>query len=225
MITAVTTCMGRRDHLEMTLPLMLEEFERVIVVDWSCPQDSGHWAKAEGAQIVYRRGEKYWNGPKARNAGAREVESRSVCFLDADTLVMPGIRVEIERMLNLSTMVLASRTSENIDIQSLNGFIALDIGQFWGVKGYNETLEGYGLEDGYLRSQLLLERGLLPKRLSPGVLAAIRHTNEMRQRYMEESIAVSGSRNYATLMNYLQSHGISNWIENPITADIAYRPE
>jgi len=207
----------------MTLPLMLEEFDHVIVVDWSCPEDSGTWAAKEGAQVVYRKGEKYFSASKARNLGARSVESRSICFVDADCLVMTGIKAEIERLLNLSTMVIAARTADDADISTLGGFIALDIGQFWGVKGYNESLEGYGLEDCYLRAQLRLERGLGAKRVSPGALGSIRHSNSLRDKFHKEPGHISGNRNHATLMAYLKSKGINDWTSDPQTSDIAYR--
>jgi len=223
MITAVTTCMGRRNHLEMTLPLMLEEFDHVIVVDWSCPEDSGAWAEREGAQVVHRKGEKYFHGPKARNLGASAVQSRSVCFVDADCLVMTGLKNELESIIDLSHMAIASRTAANIDIPNLCGFMGLDIGQFWGVGGYPVELEGYGLDDIHLRARLRLERGLEPKRVSPGALGSIRHTNELRGRYFEESINVSGPRNHKLLMEYLKSHGVTDWINDPRTSEIAYR--
>ena len=223
MITAVTTCMGRLEHLQTTLPLMLEEFERVIVVDWSCPQKSGNWAEDQGAQVIRRTGEQYWNASKARNIGARAVESRSVCFLDADTLVMPGLRGEIESKLNLSTMILASRRANGIDIHDLGGFLAVDIGHFWGVKGYNENLTVYALEDSYLRAQLCLERGLKVARVSPGIIAAIRHSNELRGRYESEPIEVAAKRNYDLLVEYLIDHGVGDWITDPRTREAAHR--
>lgn len=222
MITAVTVCMGRLEHLETTLPLMLAEFERVIVVDWSCPQKCGEFAKSEGAEVVYQRDEKYWNASKARNLGARHVKSRSVCFIDADVMVSEGTCKEIAELLDLSHMVLAPRTAEGRDVHNLNGFIALDIGQFWGVGGYNETLEGYGLEDGYLRAQLALERQMGCRRVSAGALGALRHSHELRQRYAREPITVSAPRNAATLNSYLASFGISDWRQDPRTSEIAY---
>jgi len=223
MITAVTTCMGRLEHLETTLPLMLQEFDRVIVVDWSCPQGSGQWAEEEGASVVYRKREEYFNASKARNLGAREVQTRKVCFVDADTMVFPGLAEEIETLLDLKTMIVASRRPDNTDVPNLNGFIAVDIGQFWGVGGYNESLEGYGLEDAFLRAQLFCERGMRPKRVSPALLGAIQHSDEIRGRHHRESINVSSVRCYAALRKYLSEHGISDWTTDPRTAEICYR--
>ena len=225
MITAVTACMGRLEHLETTLPLMLEAFERVIVVDWSCPQKCGDWAEKEGAQVVRKTGERYWNASKARNMGAHQVKTRSVCFIDADVMVTSGLQSEIEGLLDLSHMVLAPRDSQGYDVHNLNGFIALDIGQFWGVKGYREFLEGYGLEDGYLRAQLALERGMKARRVSPASLGALRHSHELRNRYAKEILQVSAKRNSALLYEYLNSQGVIDWRKDPRTAEIAYTQE
>lgn len=224
MITAITTCMGRREHLETTLPLMLSEFDSVVVVDWSCPQSSGDWAEKQGAKVVRKKGETFFNISKARNLGARQSQTRSVCFIDADTLPMSGVKDEIARLLNLSTMVIASRTLEGIDVTSLNGFIAVDIGQFWGVGGYHEGLgAGYGLEDGHLRAKLLLERGILPKRLTPGSLGALRHGNSLRDRFHERPMHVAARENFLYLTEYLKTHGVTDWRNDPKTSDIAYR--
>lgn len=224
MITAITTCMGRREHLETTLPLMLEEFDDVVVVDWSCPQSSGDWAAKQGAKVIRKKDQKFFNISKARNLGARQTQTRSVCFIDADTLPMHGVKGEIVRLLNLSTMVIASRTLEGIDITSLNGFLAVDIGQFWGVGGYDEQLgAGYGLEDGHLRAKLLLERGILPKRLTPGSLGALRHGNSLRDRFHEKPMHIASRENFITLTAYLKAHGVTDWLNDPKTSEIAYR--
>ncbi len=223
MITAVTTCMGRREHLETTLPLMLEEFDHVIVVDWSCPQGGGEWAEEQGAEVLYRRGEKFFNYSKARNAGAHRVKTRNVCFIDADGLVMAGAKQEIESRINLRSMAISGLTSTGLDVHSLKGFIGCDIGQFWGVGGYDESFEGYGLEDGMLRAKLLFERGVIPNRLPVGSLAALRHSNEIRGRNFEEPIEVSSKRNHSLLMSYLKTKGVTDWLSDPRTAGIVYR--
>ena len=198
---------------------MLAEFERVILVDWSCPQSSGEWAAKQGAQVIYQTNQKFFNISKAKNTGARYVESRSICFIDADTLVFQGLRKEIEESLNLTSMVLASRPF-NREITSLNGFIAVDIGHFWGVGGFDETLEGYALEDAHLRARLRLDRELSPVRVSR--LGAIRHSNSLRGTYHKEPIQVSAKRSHDALMSYLKSHGIDDWNTDPRTSEIAY---
>lgn len=222
MITAVTTCMGRLEHLETTLPLMLQEFSQVIVVDWSCPQGSGEFAENEGAIVIRKTGEKYWSASRARNLGAQYVKTRHVCFVDADVMVGRGIQAEIMSLLDLSHMILAPRTAQNRDVHNLNGFIALDIGQFWGVNGYNVALEGYGLEDGYLRAQLALERGMKAKRLSADKLGALRHSHELREKYCKDPLVLSARKNLALLQQYLRYQGVEDWKSDPRTSEIAY---
>jgi hypothetical protein len=143
--------------------------------------------------------------------------------VDADVMVAPKIQAEIQSLLDLRHMVLAPRHANGTDVHNLNGFIALDIGQFWGVGGYNEALEGYGLEDGYLRAQLTLERGMLSKRLSPASLGALRHSHELRDRYAKEPLTISAKRNSKHLADYLVSKGVSDWQTDPRTSEIAYR--
>jgi hypothetical protein len=202
---------------------MLAEFDRVIVVDWSCPQGSGRWAESEGAEVVYQKGEKYWEAACARNLGARHVQTRKVCFLDADTMVFPGLKAELESLMSLQTMVLSSRNPLNFDVPNLSGFIALDIGQFWGVKGYDETIRGYGAEDMMLRARLCLERGLKVKRVSPDTLGAIQHSNEIRSKFHEKPIRLTSQINLGILYEYLASQGVYDFVNDPRTRDIAYR--
>lgn len=216
MITAVTTCKGRLDHLETTLPLMLEEFDRVIVVDWDCPQHSGDWAVKEGASVVYKRNEPFFDAARARNFGARDVMSRKVCFIDADTMVFPGLKAEIESLLKLETMILAPRNAEGFDISNLLGFIAVDIGQFWGVGGYDENFNGYALEDVMLRAQLLVERNIQPVRVGADKLGAIQHSNELRGQFHREPIEDSSKRNHTAVIAYLKSKGIDGIPESII---------
>ncbi len=224
MITALTTCMGRLNHLEMTLPLMLEEFERVIVVDYSCPQNSGDWAEKEGAIVVRGYGAKYWNASRARNLGAKNIDSQFACFLDADTIVMPGTRKKIESLLKPKTMVVASRReSTNQDIPSLNGFIAVAMTDFWSVGGYTETMEGYAIEDGFLRAQLCLESGVGTARLPPEFLMSIMHGDDLRSQHQKEPVTLTAARNMNLLFDYLRSQGVTDWQNDPRTREMAYR--
>lgn len=219
MLTAVTTCMGRRDHLETTLPLMLSEFERVIVVDWSCPQESGKWAEAEGAEVVYKMGMRYFNAGRARNLGALNVESNSICFLDADTMVFPGLRKEVESLLDDKTMVVSALVG-GYDVPTLCGFLAVDTDNFWSVGGYYEG-EGYSNEDMFLRCRLWAEMGLKTDRVS--LLGAIQHGNAVRAANFEEDIEASALRRYQEIVAYMAEFGIEDYLTDPRTADFAYK--
>jgi len=221
MITAVTTCMGRREHLEVTLPLMLEEFDSVIVVDWSCPQDTGYWAAKQGAQVLFKFGEEHFYAARARNFGAGQVKTRKICFLDADTMVQPGLKKELDGLIESQSMVLAAQRADGTDLLDLCGFIALDLSHFWAVKGYDESIIGYGGEDTHLRCKLFCERSLDVRRTS--LLMALRHGNEVRGRHHPEPLHTSATRNHEHVNEYMKTQGIPDWLTDPRTAEIAFR--
>lgn len=223
MITAITTCMGRRDHLEITLPIMLEEFSRVIVVDWSCPQKSGEFAASLGASVVYKYGEKFFNISKARNLGATLADSQYLCFIDADNMCSPGFRAELESILNPGNMVLAARTQDGYDVNDLMGFIAMPTEVFKLVGGYDESWQDWGPEDVHLRAKLFLEEKLSVKRLSGMALGALAHTNEERSTYYTMGAAESAAIAARRLRAYFLECGISDWLTDPRVEPISHR--
>lgn len=222
MITAVTTCMGRLEHLEMTLPMMLEEFDDVVVADWSCPQNSGNWAASQGARVIRNPDQKCFNNAKARNLGAQLVATDYVCFIDADCIVMPGFGEQIKNLLDFQTMVIAPRNAKNHDVLNLGGFIAMPMNAYKGIGGYDETFEGFAHEDADMRVRLCLDWGLKVKRPTDGI-ATIRHTDELRGRYFNEPIEQSSYRNFHLVKAKLAARGVNDWVNDPRTADIAYR--
>lgn len=223
MITAVTTCMGRREHLETTLPFMLAEFDRVIVVDWSCPQKAWEVAAKEGAGFVCVSGQKYFNMSRARNAGLAEVTTEYVAFVDADTLCMPGTGDELRQGMTFETMALASRDSDNYDIENLFGFLCVPTNTARRLKGYDESFEGWGHEDSHMRGRCFLEGGLKPRRVSGMRLGAIAHSNELRDVNFALPITRSSSINYLKLIEYFRTQGIKDWMLDPRTESITYR--
>jgi len=222
MITAVTTCMGRLEHLQLTLPFMLAEFDRVIVVDWSCPDGAGDYATSLGASVVYQRNEKYFHRSKSRNLGARLVTSEYIAFVDADTLCMPGLKDELKTLRN-NRMLLSARTPKGYDIPNLFGFVACSTDAFWNVGGYDESFEGWGHEDSKFRGALFLEEKLTPFRLSGMALGAIAHGHELRDKNHEESLYKTSPVNFKKLYDYFQNFGISDWMKDPRTDSITFK--
>lgn len=222
MITAITTCMGRREHLEVTLPFMLAAFDKVIVVDWSCPQASGEWAASEGASVAYKYGERYFHRSKARNHGAKLVTSEYIAFVDADTLCMPELQVEL-KSIRQTNMLLASRTHSGADIPNLFGFVACSTDAFWNAGGYDESYEGWGHEDSQLRGALLLESKLTPLRVSGMALGAIAHDNALRDANHKDTIHATSTANFKKLYSYFDKFGIKDWMSDPRTDSITFK--
>lgn len=215
--------MGRRNHLEITLPLMLEEFDRVVVVDWSCPQESGDWAVKQGASAAFKYGEKHFERSRAKNLGAQIVTTEYVAFVDADGFCFPGLREDLEWNLSHSTMVLASRNESGFDVTDTFGFLACPLEAFWKVGGYDESFTGWGHEDSKLRGQLLLEGGLEPRRLKSNSLGAIRHSMHVRGENLSQPIPVTSDKNFRKLYSYFQEFGIADWMTDPRTESITFR--
>lgn len=214
--------MGRRDHLELTLPLMLEEFDRVVVVDWSCPQKSGEFAASLGASVHYKYGQKYFDRGGSRNYGARIVVTEYVAFVDADSMCMPGLGDELRALLEPGAMVVSARTAGGFDVENLFGFVACTLESFWNVGGYDESFIGWGHEDSHLRGKLFLEERLKVKRVSGMTLGAIAHGNEIRDENHEQNIHESSQVNFQKLLDYFASRGISDWMTDPRTKDITF---
>jgi hypothetical protein len=216
--------MGRRNHLEVTLPLMLETFDKVIVVDWSCPEKSGDWAATEGASVVYKYGEKYFDRTCAKNLGARQVTTEFVAFIDADGFCFPEMKEDLQSVISQNAMALAARNPHGSDLTDTFGFVACPIETFWKVGGYDESFKGWGHEDSKLRGQLLLEGRLDPVRLQPGSLGAIRHDSSLREKFNPGTIGATAAPNWKKLYSYFSQFGITDWMTDPRTQSITFRP-
>ncbi len=95
-ITCVVTCKGRLQHLQKTLPLLLEQhypasFE-VVVVDYGDPDASFEWCVglAHPRLIPLRilDNTELFNLSRARNCGANFRPADLFLFADADSLVL-----------------------------------------------------------------------------------------------------------------------------------------
>lgn len=215
--------MGRKEHLEVTLPLMLKTFDRVIVVDWSCPQNTGAWAAQEGASVIYKYGEKFFERTSAKNLGFTLVQSEYVAFIDADSWCFQGMRDDLLSLLSPQIMVVAARNAKGLDLTDTFGFIACRSSAFRAVGGYDESFKGWGHEDSKLRGQLLLEAGLSVARLKPDSLGAIRHGNDVRGKYNDGDIFATATPNWKKLYQYFEQFGIKDWMLDPRTESITFK--
>lgn len=206
--------------------MLLREFPKVIVVDWSCPDNSGVFALSEGARVICQPNEDYFSPSKARNLGAHHADTEWLCFVDADTLVGLGVGMNLEMIVRDEKpgMVLAARDSQGYDTPDLMGFLAVRKSDFDAVGGYDESFNGWGCEDIHLRMKLCLERGVADvARLGPDDLLAIAHTNRERQKHHNVGVLESGPANYARLDAYMVSKGLPTWANNPRFSHLAFR--
>ena len=143
LLSIITTCKGRLDHLKQTLPswMNLRDCE-CVVVDYDCPQGTGDWVRKTypTAKVVRVADRPNFNRAKARNLGAGSASAPWFLFIDADV----GINSSdlIIRLLSPGHFFLPSpRPLEawGTVIMSREDFKQLD--------GYDEVFEGWGGED------------------------------------------------------------------------------
>lgn len=149
----VTTCKGRLDHLKLALPRMAAQADELIVVDYSCPQATGEYVRANfpSAQLVSVEGETYFSNWKARNAGASAATADMLVFVDADTLLAGNAVASLSEQLpdgaygfipapKAQTFNTSGRP---VAMNQLSGFLAVPAAEFRRVGGYDELFEGY----------------------------------------------------------------------------------
>ena len=177
-ISFITTCMGRLDHLQKSLPTWkVQPNSEIVVVDYSCPQRSGDWAEAThpGVKVVRMEGEPHFNRCRARNAGAGAASGGWLCMVDADVLLAPDFTATVEPLLEA---VCFYRAEQGAAID-LVGTALISRSAFDAVGGYDEVMEGWGAEDHdlYIRLQHTGQRlAPFPARL----LKSIPHGDELR---------------------------------------------
>lgn len=166
----VTTCMGRLSHLRQSLPrLASQPGADCIVVDYSCPEQSGEWALANlpGTRVVRVEGESCFNLARARNAGAAVCDADWICFIDADVLIQPSFSAEVAELLKPG----AFYRPDPFDALTW-GTVIVARNDFERIGGYDDIIQGWGGEDDdlYARLQMAGSRPAgFPGRLMAGI--------------------------------------------------------
>ncbi len=144
-ITIITTCKGRKHHLEKTLPLWLKEKNvNVVVVDFNCPQNVGNWVEKThpGVRVARVANEQKFHLAKARNVGAKYAPEGWWVFMDADMVIKPGWADEIRKVLTDSCYFVASPLK-----WGMCGTVVVHSKDYKKAGGYDEILSGWGAED------------------------------------------------------------------------------
>ncbi len=202
----ITTCMGRLDHLKQTLAPMLEQPDaEVIVVDYSCPQETAAYVAEHfpAARVVKVEGRETFSNWRARNAGAAVAQGRILIFCDADTLLAPNAVEWIGANLQPRTYghfdrMATSRFNTNklrLGFNQLRGFHVIPAEAFRRFGGYDDILEGYAAgADTDLETRLSIF-GFKRLLLDPDIIGqVIEHDNDERLRHHKIPIRIS----YAT---------------------------
>ena len=183
-ISYVTTCKGRLEHLKQSLPrLMAQPQAEVVVVDYDCPDGAGAWVEKEwpAARVVRVKNTPLFSAARSRNLGAQAARGEWLCFTDADIVLSADHGRLLTDRLRPGTYFWNAVAP---------GHILCARSDFLAVAGYDEVLEGWGQEDMDLVTRLDLlgrERQLLPAEL----FTVIDHGDEVRNRHHQHEANVS----------------------------------
>lgn len=191
-LTYITTCKARLDHLRQTLPrVAAQPGVRIVVVDYGCPERSGHWVRENfpGVQVVFVDKETRFNLADARNAGGHAAQTPWLAFFDADILVEKGY---FEAVCNALTSGHYYRPAP-VTLQTW-GSVICERSAFLKVGGYDVVYEGWGGEDDDFYT-LLDFAGVRAAPVDGRVLSEIPHPDSMRTKFHSEGKRRSHQRN------------------------------
>ena len=180
LISAITTCKGRLQHLQQTLPsLMALPDCEVVVVDYDCPQGAGAWVQSTfpAAKVVRIKDRPHFKAAEARNRGVTAATAPWLFLVDADVAVAPTFIAAIAPLLRPGIFLQPKPLRHE-----LYGTVVVASSDLAGIGGYDEAFEGWGGEDVDLVRRLEQsgrQAGTFPAQL----VAAIRHGDELRGRY------------------------------------------
>ena len=152
--------MGRLADLQATLPHLLKQHSAaVVVVDYSCPQQSGAWARKEfpasehpHLKIVEVPGAKYFDRSAAKNAGVRASQTPWVCLIDADVIPTADFAMQLQQLSEPMSIV---RSAAVVD--GTGGTFLFERRLFDLVGGHDLLFEGWGEQDEDLVDALRFE--------------------------------------------------------------------
>ncbi len=201
----ITTCKGRLDHLKVSLPrMMAQAAKEVIVVDYSCPQGTAEFVAATypSVGVVNVPDEQHFSNWKARNAGAAAATAGVLVFVDADTIFADGAIDWLESHLPERSygffLRKASRAfnrgGPKLALNQLKGFHVVPADAFRRIGGYDEVLEGYAAGADTDLEERLSMLGLKREALDPSIVeSVIEHDIASRTAHHAHPISISYS--------------------------------
>ena len=199
----ITTCKGRLEHLQQSLPRMIrQDGAEVIVVDYSCPEGTADFVEQNfpAARVVRVEDEQGFSNWKARNRGAAVATGEMLLFCDADTLLTDQAVRVIDHALPPKSYGYFKRNSTarfnksglRLGTNQLRGFQAVPTEGFRRLGGYDEVLSGYAAGGDTDLEERLAFFGFKAISLGDGIIDdVVEHDNAARFTFHSEPIKLS----------------------------------
>ena len=217
MIVFCTTCKGRAQHIEKTLPRNLADNAdypncRFVILDYNSADHllpylgANHAADVAGGRLaVY--GEYSWPGP-FRMAHAKNMAHRCgilegadiLVNLDADNFTGPGFASYIAEQFQIfgADSFLWARMIKGEMPRGINGRIVVSKHAFLNLGGYDEKYSTWSPDDKDFN--LRLRRvGYIPREIAPRFLDAVVHNDRMRFREYQHISSHPGEESAETI--------------------------
>ena len=183
-LTFVTTCKGRLEDLQNTLPrLVVQPKSRVVVVDYSCPQNCGEWVRENFPQVtvVEIPGKEVFDRCDAKNSGVRAANTPWICLIDADVELAPEFSDTVTAMLQPGSFYRSSHPGEGT-----GGTFIVHRDDFDRVGGHDPVFQGWGEEDDDLIDALKFI-GLRVRRYPASLIRHRDHDDDARTLFHQDS--------------------------------------
>ena len=182
----ITTCKGRLGQLKQTLPAMLNQphTPTVTVVDYGCPDGTFEWCRAQRhprLQVIQVHDNvDVFCRCRAKNIGAVRSPASVLCFVDADALLDPRWLRTIGRLFSAGAKLgLVHPMTDDA-----TGTYAIHSEVFHHIRGYDESLRGWGFEDSDLYARAY-NYGESCQQYPRELVKMLGHDNDVRSRYHE----------------------------------------
>ena len=203
------TCMNRLHHLQQTLEKNIRDNYlpnevEFVLLDYNSQDGLDEWIRQNmqqyidiGILIYYKTLEPvYYFRSHSRNMAFRLANAEILCNLDADNFLGNGFAsFMIEEFSKQNSIFYTSDDSSH----DIFGRICVKQNDFLSIKGYNESLQGYGYEDVDLFDRLI-KNGLKRKYfLNPEFYRSVLHSKA--ERVSNEYMIKNMERMYISYIN------------------------
>jgi Sulfotransferase domain/N-terminal domain of galactosyltransferase len=193
-IVCVTTCKGRTQHLEQTLPANLADATgsnlKFVILDYNSPDhfqefiQRNHQADIDSGRLtVYQfRGRGPFRMAHAKNMAHRlgMLNGADVLVnLDADNFTGAGFAEAVEDKMRDGNSFIWSRMIKDVTPRGITGRIAVNAGDFIKLGGYDERFSSWSPDDKDFNKRLRLH-GLEAEEFDTANLKAVLHNDKMR---------------------------------------------
>lgn len=159
-ISFFTACKGRTYHLKETLPANIKDNEsypnlEFLILDYNSEDGLEEWIRQnfrshiEEGRLTYIKTSdpQYWFSSHARNIACKKAEGDILCSVDADNFIGKNFAHYLNDEFNKDANIFLAPDRRNNPRADTFGRICFKKEDFFKIRGYDESIVGWGFED------------------------------------------------------------------------------